>query len=341
MKPWPYPSLIADVGGTNLRLATLESAAAAPSAMLKFPTADFASMTDAIDLYRQRTGVPAPRSAAIAIAAPAAAARRGPIHLTNEDLVLDGAALARHHRLAARWIVNDFEALAWALPTFADSDLRPLGSALPDRQATMAVIGPGTGLGCAGLLRNPAGWHAIAGEGGHVTLSARSDFERAVLAAAAAAASGSHLSAERLLSGRGLPALFAAVAQVRGEPADDPLPAAPVIVDRARADAAAGRPDTLAGAAVATFCELLGGYAGNIALAFGAQGGVLIAGGVAQALADPLAAGGFRQRFEDKGRFRSYLQPIGTALILRELPAFDGLAFALRTAAAALPIQTD
>ena len=97
--------------------------------------------------------------------------------------------------------------------------------------------------------------------------------------------------------------------------------------------------DALSMAVVDTFCTLLGGYAGNVALTFGATGGVLIGGGVATHLAVPLAQGGFRERFEDKGRFAAYLRAVGTALITREQPALDGLVHALHTALPTLPVQ--
>ena len=197
----------------------------------------------------------------------------------------------------------------------------------------MAVIGPGTGMGCAGLLRNAAGWHAIPGEGGHVTLSARSAFEREVLAAAADRLG--HVSAEKLLSGTGLPLLYQAVATVRGDgAATRPLPPARDITARALSGQ-----EELSSQVVDTFCALLGGYAGNVALIFGAVGGVLIGGGVATHLAGRLAGSEFRNRFEDKGRFAAYLRPVGTALITREQPALGGLVHALGTALATLPVQ--
>ncbi len=344
MNPWPYPCLLADVGGTHVRLALADRPGAVPARVEQRETADFRGMTEAATHYLRAVGrdrTDPPRSAAIAIAAPAEPARRGPVRLTNDDFVLDGAGLSRALSLEARWIVNDFEALAWSLPTLPEGGLRRIGTHRPSRNATMAVVGPGTGLGCAGLLRNASGWHAIAGEGGHATLSARTPFEREVLAAAAAATDGRHVSAERLLSGLGLPLLHRAVARVRGDPAADQGPVtALAITEQAARDEADGAEDTLCRVVVDAFCELLGGYAGNVALVFGATGGVLVGGGVAARLAGPLDRGGFRSRFEDKGRFADYLAPIGTALILHDQPTLAGLSHALSTSLAALPTQT-
>ena len=100
----------------------------------------------------------------MAVATPVAAARLGPVHLTNTDFRIDGAELIERLALSSLWIVNDFEALAWSLPTLRADELETIGTIPPRRDATMAVIGPGTGLGCAGLLSDESGWHAVAGE---------------------------------------------------------------------------------------------------------------------------------------------------------------------------------
>jgi glucokinase len=380
MDEWPYPALLADVGGTQVRFAIAENAQAAPGLIRVLRTADHAGLTEAAMAYLALVGrspatstsestsvatpsaavppaapplavlpgrVPgdvsvaaadpgkrsAPTSAALAVATPVAAARLGPIRLTNTAFTIDGAQLMGRLHLSALWIVNDFEALAWSLPTLSEEELEPIGATMPTLDTTMAVIGPGTGLGCAGLLRNAAGWHAIPGEGGHVTLSGRTGFERDVLAAAADQMD--HVSAEKLLSGIGMPLLFRAVAAVRGDPAAaGPLPAPTDITARAIAGT-----DPLCREVVETFCALLGVYAGNVALVYGATGGVLIGGGIATHVAGLLAGSAFRSRFEDKGRFSSYLGAIGTARITRAQPALDGLVYALRTALPSLPVQ--
>ena len=336
MDDWTYPTLLADVGGTRLRFAMAAGPHAPPVELQVLRTADFPSLTAAAQAYLATPGLREsvlPASAALAVATPVEAARAGPVRLTNSDFVIDGAGLRSSLNLAALWIVNDFEALAWSLPTLEADDMAVIGTVLPRRDATMAVIGPGTGMGCAGLLRNAAGWHAIPGEGGHVTLSARTAFEREVLAAAADRLG--HVSAEKLLSGTGLPLLYQAVATVRGDgAAARPLPPARDITTRALSGQ-----DDLSSLVVDIFCALLGGYAGNVALSFGAVGGVLIGGGVATHLAGRLAHSEFRSRFEDKGRFAAYLRPVGTALITREQPALGGLVHALGTALAALPVQ--
>lgn len=346
MDDWTYPTLLADVGGTQLRFAIAEAPRASPTLVRVLRTADHRSLDVAAQAYLAQIGRGAgespacsagrsrscrPLSAALAVATPAEPARLRPVRLTNTDFEIDGPGLVSSLGLTALWIVNDFEALAWSLPTLSPAELQVIGRTPPTLAATMAVIGPGTGMGCAGLLRDTAGWHAVPGEGGHVTLAARTGFEREVLAAAADQMG--HVSAEKLLSGLGLPLLYRAVATVRGDPAaTQPLPEPQEITARAASD-------PLSREVVDTFCGLLGGYAGNVALTFGATGGLLIGGGIAAHIAGPLGAGSFRTRFEDKGRFGEYLSNIGTARILRPQPALDGLVNALDSALAGLPVM--
>lgn len=339
MNDWTYPTLLADVGGTNIRFAIAEEAQAPPVLVRVLPTAGHASLTEAALAYlalvgrHEGPGSGRPSSAAFAVATPIAAARSSRVRLTNIDFTIDGRELLARLGLQGLWLVNDFEALAWSLPTLGRDELQVIGPVAPAMDTTMAVIGPGTGMGCAGLLRDAAGWHAIPGEGGHVTLAGRTTFEREVLAVAAEQLD--HVSAEKLLSGIGMPLLYRAVATLRGlEAAGLPLPSPSEITARAVAGS-----DQLCGEVVATFCGLLGGYAGNVALTYGATGGLLIGGGITAHIADLLADSAFRSRFEDKGRFSSYLASIGTARITRAQPALDGLIQALGTSLASLPVQ--
>jgi glucokinase len=181
----------------------------------------------------------------------------------------------------------------------------------------MAVIGPGTGLGVAGCI--PAGdrWIALPAEGGHATAAPADDFESEVLCYARR--EHGHVSAERLLSGIGLPLLHRAVAAANGRPVEDLTPEE--ITRRALDEG-----DADCHATLATFCAMLGGFAGNVALTLGTRGGVFIAGGIAQRLGDVFVASRFRERFEAKGRFREYLAAIATALITAPHAALLGAA---------------
>jgi glucokinase len=213
------------------------------------------------------------------------------------------------------FIINDFEAVALALPALRPehysvlSGPAPLGSLVP-----MAVIGPGTGLGVAGVVPCGGGWAAIVGEGGHATLAAGDAYEDEVLRAVRA--DFAHVSAERLLSGIGLPTLYRAVASVDGKPSEAPTP------DQITQLAREG--DACAGKTLNLFCGLLGSFAGNVALTLGAQGGVFIAGGIIPKLGDLFAQSPFRARFEAKGRFRPYLEAIATPLLVASDVALVG-----------------
>jgi glucokinase len=190
----------------------------------------------------------------------------------------------------------------------------------------MALIGPGTGLGVSGLV--PTGeagrYAALQGEGGHVTLAADNAREASVIEQLRAAFG--HASAERAVSGPGLEALYGVLCRLDGV-APEPLTAAQI------SNAALGHDAPSSSAqcaeAVAMFCALLGSVAGNLALTLGARAGVYIGGGIVPRLGDLFMRSAFRERFEAKGRFRSYLQGIPTALITDTLAALGGAALAI------------
>jgi glucokinase len=185
----------------------------------------------------------------------------------------------------------------------------------------MAVIGPGTGLGVGTCVPTPGGgWIALAAEGGHVTASAADDFEAEVLRLVRS--EFGHVSAERVLSGIGLPNLYRAIVRMRGGHLEDLAPAA--ITERALA-----AEDPHCVATLDTFCAMLGSFAGNVALTVGARGGVFISGGIVPRLGDWFVRSRFRERFEAKGRFSPYLAAIATALVTARYPAMTGAAQAI------------
>ncbi len=320
-RPW----LLADIGGTNARFGWLDDGAAAPSHVLSLPAAGHAGPAAAARHYlaqlRDRLGIAycPPRAAAWAVATAVAGDE---VRFTNSGWSFSRAATRAELGLDELLVLNDFEALALSLPRLQPQQLRRFGG--PDQGlpgSCLAVIGPGTGLGVAGLLPTAQGWVAVPGEGGHATLSAADDFDAAVLAAVRR--EHAHVSAERLLSGIGLPLLHAAVAQVLGQAAAAPLSASEVV------DGALQTGDALCQRTVDSFCALLGSFAGNVALTLGARGGVYIGGGIVPRLGDRFFSSPFRQRFEAKGRFQAYLQAIPTALITDTQAALTGSAFAL------------
>jgi glucokinase len=186
----------------------------------------------------------------------------------------------------------------------------------------MAVFGPGTGLGVACFLPAAAGGPAaIATEGGHADIAATTEREAAVIAVLRRRFG--HVSAERLLSGPGLTNIHAALCAIDGREPSAPLRPG----DIARAAQARGRArDARARETVAMFSALLGQLAGDLALGFGARGGVYVAGGVVARLGPAFDRKLFRRRFEDKGRYRDWLKPVPVWLITHPHPAMLGLA---------------
>ena len=213
-------------------------------------------------------------------------------------------------------IVNDLEAVAAGLPDFGLANTRLIGpdGAVPG--APMAIISPGTGLGMACLVSGPGGRCVVTSEGGHAALAATSDHQDRLIAALRR--SFGRVSAERVLSGPGLVNLYGAIAELEGGSASARTP-------RDVTEAAFDRSSPTARAAVDSFCAFLGAVAGDVALTFGALGGVYIGGGIVPRFVDYLAQSTFREQFASKGRLRSYVERIPTRVILHPNPAFVGL----------------
>ncbi|MEW6705032.1 MAG: glucokinase [Pseudomonadota bacterium] len=317
------PWLVADIGGTNARFGWVdERSPGTVQHVRKLPAAEHAGPEEAVRSYLNGLahelggGYRPPRMAAFAVATPI---EGDLIDLTNSDWRFSRAALQSALGLQTLLMLNDFEALALSLPRLGAGQLRPHGP-LPQPRGALAVIGPGTGLGVGGVVQTRHGWVAVSGEGGHATLAPADDFESDLLRQVRG--EFPHVSAERLLSGIGLPVLHKGVAAVLGQPVS-PL-SAEAIVERglARADAVCDR-------TLDVFCALLGSFAGNVALTLGARGGVYIGGGIVPRFGDRFFQSQFRERFEAKGRFRGYLEPIPTAVITDTLAALSGAAQAL------------
>lgn len=306
-------TLIGDIGGTNTRLALL--AAGTPAFSRVLSNADYPHIDALVtDYLRSLDAQGSVRTAVLAVAGPV---KDGRVTMTNLGWEIDAVRLADHLGLESVTLVNDFTALALGLPSLPKEALARIGD--PDRPATgaaIAVLGPGTGLGVSGLIPADGGWAPIAGEGGHVTLAAVGPQEAALIDIVRRRFG--HVSAERVLSGPGLEVLYEAISELQGR--SEPAPSA----DQITTAALAGQ-DRLAMATLETFFEFLGEVSGNLALTLGAQGGVYLGGGILPRMIEALRASGFRRRFEDKGRYRSYLAEIPVYVICEPLPAYRGL----------------
>ncbi|MCB1996067.1 MAG: glucokinase [Rhodoferax sp.] len=309
-----FPRLLGDVGGTHARFGWQAAPASAIEHIGIERCGDHAGLADAVRHYLGQWRLPAPAAAAIGIANPVAGDE---IRMTNHHWRFSIRALRDELGLQRLCVVNDFEALALSLPRLRPAQWRAHGAA-PVAAGTLAVIGPGTGLGVGGVVHTEAGWMALPGEGGHATLAPMDDLESEVLRHARA--QWPHVSAERLLSGIGLPLLHHYVALAEGR-APEALSAEQVVERGLAGDAGCAR-------TLDIFCALLGGFAGNVALTMGARA-VFIGGGIVPRLGERFFTSPFRERFEAKGRFRDYLAAVPTALITDTLAALAGAAFAI------------
>jgi glucokinase len=321
----PHPLLLADIGGTNARLAWVAHAQAGIEQVQTLPVAAHRGPAQAVQTYLQGlqrelgARFQPPASAALAVATPVAG---DAVRFTNSAWSFSIEALRRELGLAQLVVVNDFEALARALPGLGPAQWRRLGGPPPRAAAevscgtVLAVLGPGTGLGVAAVLRTRNGWQALPAEGGHATLAAADALQAEVIAHVRR--EYAHVSAERLLCGPGLVLLHAALAAVRGVPVRPAMTPAQIVA------AAQQHGDELAGHTLDLFAAFLGGFAGNLALTLGARGGVFVGGGVVPRFADRVVGAGFRAHFEAKGRFAGYLAAIPTLLVTDTLAALAG-----------------
>ncbi len=297
--------MLADLGGTNCRCALTDGETI--GAVEEYINRSFDSLESLLVAYRDSTGESLD-GFALAVAAPILG---DTITMSNIDWSFSGTGLSDALGLDDIVMLNDFEALAHALPSLGRDDVREVGGGNPEQGGALAVLGPGTGLGVAGLLPDDSGvWHAIGGEGGNVTLAAHNSQE-ALLIDGVRQRHG-HCSAEDLVSGRGLSMLYELM---YGEAGLSP-------------EKIGQRIDVGNEEALATLEQMflfMGTVAGNVALTLGATGGVFIGGGIVPRYADRFAMSGFRKRFEDYGRYSGYLKRIPTAIITRPLPAFEGL----------------
>jgi len=237
--------------------------------------------------------------------------------LTNCSWVIDAPELYQTFGLEAR-IINDFEAVAHSLPSLTAADLVKIGGGEAEPAAPMVVLGPGTGLGVAGLVSRMGTPIVIPSEGGHATFGGTGSDREDDIVRHLRRRFG-HVSAERVISGEGLENIYQAIVAL------DQLNLAPLgapeITKRALSSDC-----QVAREALERFCAFLGSFAGSVVLMFGARGGAYIAGGISPRIVDFISRSEFRSRFEAKGRFRPYLERVPTQVIVHPAAAFLGLA---------------
>jgi len=332
------PHLVADIGGTNARFALVDQGTQSPHSEASLPSSDYADLAEAIETYMQ--GMPTdrwPKSACIAIAAPT---YRDRISFANLHWEFSVEETRRRLGLDRLVMMNDFAALAMAVPGIPADQKTQIGGGAAVQNQPIAVVGPGTGLGVAGLVWLHGHWTPLPGEGGHVNFAPSDDEEVDIFQIVRG--NRDRVSAERLLSGNGLERLYrsyckldrlaqdgwragveAAIEErhpgLEERPEDDLHPAE--ISERALK----GHDDRCT-RALERFCDMLGTFSGDVALTFGARGGLYLGGGILPRLGTFLQNSAFRSRFEAKGRMQDYVGGIPTFLITAPIPALTGAA---------------
>lgn len=310
-------ALVGDVGGTNARLALCEVENGALSQAKTFSTADYDSLEAVIRFYldEQKQEI---TDGCIAIACPIT---DDWVEMTNHDWAFSTSKMKANLGFEHLEIINDFTAVSMAIPMLSADDVMQFGGGKAVNDKPVAVYGAGTGLGVAHLVHVDKRWVSLPGEGGHVDFAANSEEEDLILEVLRAELG--HVSAERVLSGAGLVNLYRAIVK-----SDDRVPEnlkPKDVSQRALEDSC-----TDCRRALAMFCVIMGRFGGNLALNLGTFGGVYIAGGIVPRFLEFFKSSGFRAAFEDKGRFKDYVQNIPVFLITHDQPGLLGAGAHLR-----------
>jgi len=311
--------LIGDIGGTNARFALATPDRPGFHSVLELQCEDFATADDAISHYLTTTKADAPDAICLAVAGPIIDDR---VKITNNHWDISAAETREDFGIEAVRLLNDFTAIAYSIPLLTESEVRAIGRHdhgwLPKTNFNAAVLGPGTGLGVAGLCRRDDLLVPITGEGGHVGFAPETELQLEILTVLRGRFD--RVSAERLIAGSGLENIYLALTAIRGE-SGVRLSAAEIFKKR--------RAGNVAAEAVDVFFELLGQVAGDVALTLGAVDGVYIAGGIAKRYPDMLEESRFRSAFESKGRQRALMERTPTRLITYDQPGLLGAAYAV------------
>jgi len=308
--------LIGDIGGTNARFAMVDPEHFGFSDAMTLQCDDHASADDAIRHYIGELSAEAPDVICLAVAGPVIGST---VQVTNNHWALDAESIATDFATESVKLLNDFEAVAYSIPHLRAEDTVVIG--LPDQKPTLeddfniAILGPGTGLGTAGLIRRGQAVIPIVAEGGHVGFAPNSRLQVEILNSLRS--EFDRVSVEHLLSGPGIENIYRALALIHGEQRG-PLSAEEIF---------ASDDDLRAAETTQVFFEILGQVAGDLALVLGAADGVYIAGGITKRYPELLQASGFRNAFDDKDDYRSLMERIPTLLITHDEPGLLGAAY--------------
>ena len=311
--------LIGDIGGTNARFALAHHGEPGFNDVITLQCGDYESADQAMRHYLDTIQAGPVGAICLAVAGPVVDQR---VRFTNNHWQIAGDELCRDFSIDAVRLLNDFEAIACSIPFLTTADCLQIGAPKPipldGEQFKIGIIGPGTGLGEAGLKKVGDTMVPIPGEGSHGGFAPETQVQIDLLNVLRERFD--RVSTERLVSGPGIENVYRALTRIRGEKRTS-LSAAEIF------DAAIADSDEIAAEAAHLFFEILGQEAGNLALTIGATDGVYLAGGIAQRYPDFLKSSRFRSAFESKGRYRSLMERIPTQLILHDQPGLLGAAY--------------
>lgn len=308
--------LVADVGGTNTRIALFDESSALIEHLGEYRNSEFDGLEAVISRWLEELDAPAPDRACIAAAAPPSGDR---VNMINIGWSFSCRELAGRFGLRQFLWLNDFQANAHALPYLGAADLAQISRGDAGANRTLAVVGPGTGLGGA-TLRQARGVAMVSdSEPGHMGLSPATALELEIFQLLLA--QYGNIYTELLVSGAGLVRLYTAIAKINGAVPEALTP--PEVSQRALAGA-----DPHCGAALETFCALLGSACGDFVLANGAYGGLYIAGGIVPRMIDFLRTSQFLARLQTKGAMRRHLEAVPVQVITEPYPGLIGAAHA-------------
>lgn len=307
--------LIADIGGTNARFAIVNVNGGIDHIRV-LSCADYPTLSDAARTYLKDLPGLKPANGAFAVATYLDGGDQ--VSMTNHAWSFSVRETAQNIGLQNLKVINDFTAIALGMPSLADKDYYQVGGGDIRKGMPIGIIGPGTGLGVSAIVFDAAG-NAIplTTEGGHVTMPAETQriFD---IFAQMKRMKYHHISAERVCSGKGLVNLYQAIETIDGNIARELTPAE---ITEAGLNKICGS----CAEALDLFCHFLGVAAGNLALTYGAGGGIFIAGGIVPQLGDYFKSSRFRESYEAKGRFKDYVAAIPTFVVTHPYPGLEGL----------------
>lgn len=311
-----YPCLVADIGGTNARFSLVTGCDHGQYQLSQnhdLSSGEYPSFEACLQAYLNMIEGPKPRYACVALAGPVVGDE---VRLTNVDWCFSQVSVKEQFGFDVFCALNDFAALAYSVTHLAEDDLTTIVDGTATSDAAKAIVGPGTGLGVAGLIRVQNHWVAIPGEGGHVAYAAQCPREMAV---AALMQTKGYVCAEALISGRGLVNLFNSLAEIDGSE---------VRVKEASEIAVLAweQQVPLALEAWELFCQGIGTVAGDAAVMYNAKGGVYLGGGILPRNIKAFRESGFETRFKEKGVQSGFMHNIPVYLILHKHPALIGAA---------------